>query len=201
MCALLSSWIPARIIVCANRAAQVHAGIGYNVSKMVVVPNGCDTTRFMPNSQSRYRLRREWGVDERMALIGMVARFDLQKDHANLFGALHLVNQSGSIYKCILVGVSMDEANVDLMDLIEKAGLKGNVILLGGQTDIPAIMNALDYTCCPAPTVRHSLMLSQRRWPVERPALPQTWEIRRVLWVTPDGLYRLVTRKRWPTAS
>jgi glycosyltransferase involved in cell wall biosynthesis len=74
----------------------------------------------------------------------MVARFDPQKDHANLLAALSLLKERGVEYCCVFVGTGVDCANETLTQLISAAGLEKNVQLLGRRNDIPAVMNALD---------------------------------------------------------
>ena len=39
LCALISKWVPSRILSCSEKARQVHVACGYAVDKMVVVPS------------------------------------------------------------------------------------------------------------------------------------------------------------------
>src|SRR5690554_617924 len=57
ICALLSGFLPERIICCAQGAALVHARIGYSSRKLEVVPNGYDFSRFRPGENLRNGLR------------------------------------------------------------------------------------------------------------------------------------------------
>lgn len=145
LCALLSGWVPSRIVVCAQRAMQVHAHLGYDHGRMVYVPNGYDLHRFTPNSECRNAFRAELGVTDDRALLGMVGRHDPQKDHANLIHALALIKGQGLRFVCVLVGTGMDAQNVGLNALIELHGLVDRVRLMGRRDDVPAIMNALDF--------------------------------------------------------
>ncbi len=145
VCALLSWWIPRRIVVCAEQAAAVHSRLGYARQKMAVIPNGYDVRQFSSDVMARQRLRAEWGVRENEALIGMVARWDPQKDHANLMAALaSLLERSKLCWKAVLVGPGMDVKNRDLVAMRDRHGLVERVRLLGPRGDIPAVMNALD---------------------------------------------------------
>jgi glycosyltransferase involved in cell wall biosynthesis len=143
-CARLSKWIPSRIVVCADKAVQVHADLGYATDKMTVIPNGYNLVRFRPDSDAGESLREAWGIAVQKPLIGMVARFDPQKDHGNLLAALGLLKERGVEYRCVFVGTGVDGANKTLTQLITAADLKENVQLLGRHNDIPAVMNALD---------------------------------------------------------
>lgn len=142
--ALLSRWIPHRIIYCAESAAKIHTERGYLPQKAVVIPNGVDLAYFRRNSDAASRLRREWGVDSTIPLFGMVSRFDPAKDHENLIRALGDLRRSGMVFRCVLVGQGIDGDNPRLNQWIKEQGLTGEIILLGQRDDIPAVMSALD---------------------------------------------------------
>lgn len=143
-CAGLSRRVPARIVACAEAAVRVHAALGYDEGRMVVIPNGYDLSRFRPDAPARARLRAVWGVANVVPLIGMVARFDPYKDHQNLLAALGILRQRGLAFRAVLIGTGVDDGNAALKAAIATEGLDGNVRLLGPMTDIPAVMNALD---------------------------------------------------------
>lgn len=143
-CARLSHWLPVRIVVCAHAAVAVHAALGYDASRMRVIPNGYDLSRFQPDRAARERLRAQWGMADTLPVIGMAARFDPQKDHANLIDALQRLAAQGFTFRAILVGRGVTPDNTALSQQIRAAGLAHQVQLLGAQHDIPAVMNALD---------------------------------------------------------
>jgi glycosyltransferase involved in cell wall biosynthesis len=144
LCALLSRWVPSKIICCANKAVEVHADLGYAAHKLLVISNGYDLGRFCPDSETRNSLRSEWGIAYTMPLLGMVGRFDPQKDHKGLIDALGQLKQSGQLFKFVLVGNSLTETNQELAGWIDTQNLRDQIILLGLRSDIPAVMNALD---------------------------------------------------------
>jgi glycosyltransferase involved in cell wall biosynthesis len=144
VCAWVSGWLPANITCCSERAAQVHEALGYRQGKIAVIPYGYDLTQFAPLPEARERLRREWGVPSEMPLLGMAARWDAQKDHANLFSALALLTKTGKDFRCVLAGSGMERTNPELVQLISRAGLEDRVLLLGPRSDVPEVMNALD---------------------------------------------------------
>src|SRR5699024_6764350 len=143
-CARLSRLVPRRIVCCAEKAREVHAGLGYDAGRMRVIPNGYDLTMFRPDPAARARLRAELALPEDRPVIGFVARFDPQKDHATLCRALRLLQDRGRAPLCLLVGTGMDEGNAALADLLRECGVADGVRLLGRRADIPAVMNALD---------------------------------------------------------
>ncbi len=79
-----------------------------------------------------------------MPVIGSVARWNPQKDHANLISALSLLARQGRDFRCILVGPGLERSNAELWTLIAESGLENKVVLLGPRYDIPAIMSAFD---------------------------------------------------------
>lgn len=142
--ALLSRWVPEKIVCCAERARKVHHALGYAPDKLLVIPNGYDLGRFRPDPLARAQLRLEWGVDDETPLLGMVGRFDPQKDHENLLHALSRLKGAGRPFRCVLVGRGMDESNAQLAVWLERYGLRADVTLLGQRSDVPAVMSALD---------------------------------------------------------
>jgi glycosyltransferase involved in cell wall biosynthesis len=144
LCAWLSRWIPTRIASCSEHAVALHAGIGYRSDKITVIPNGYELDRVKPCPIERARIRAELGVAADHMLIGMIGRFDRQKDHGNLLRALKRIEDRNRIFTCVLVGAEMVEGNPTLRNLIKRAGLRQKVLLLGMRRDVPSIMNALD---------------------------------------------------------
>lgn len=144
MNAWLSRLVPRRIICCSERAAEVHQDLGYSRSRIRIVPNGYDCSMFRPDQALRAGLRRELGIADDEMLIGMVARFDSQKDHATLLSAIARLKGEGRRFRCLLVGGGMTAGNAELARLLADREIEDRVILLGPRTDIPAVMNALD---------------------------------------------------------
>lgn len=144
LCAHLSRWVPLRIVSCSQQASVTHASIGYDKGRMTVIPNGYELSRYTPDPEARVQLRAQLGVSTGTLLLGMVARFNAQKDHANLFAALQRLRQQGAAFHCVLVGTGMDVTNTDLQALLQKFEVADVVSLLGRRDDVPKVMNALD---------------------------------------------------------
>lgn len=144
ICAYLSRFIPRRIVSCAYSAVDVHIKLGYDAARINVIVNGCDTQKFhsgtpLPNHE---RHRAILGRDERT--IGFVARFNPQKDHRNLLGAVAKLNQRGKEVKVLLIGPGLSEDNDHLAQMISDYGVSRQVLLLGPQDDVPRWMNTMD---------------------------------------------------------
>ncbi|WP_310415373.1 glycosyltransferase, partial [Chamaesiphon sp. OTE_8_metabat_110] len=140
-CGILSG-IPSKIISCSQEGVKVHTGLGYQQQKIVVVPNGYDVSEFSPQPASRKALRQQWQIPEQTTLLGMVARWNPQKDHPNLIAALaQLPTHTQSPWHCVLIGSSLDADNQVLVELLEQHGIGDRVTLLGMRSDIPAVMS------------------------------------------------------------
>lgn len=141
--ALLSKYIPSRIVCCAQKSLEAHTEYGYSPKKMVVIPNGYDLQAFKIDEVARRKIRDELKIGADW-LIGMVARFDPLKDHKNLIAALEIFKKTTESFKVVLVGQGMDKKNSTLVHWINQAGLSQKIHLLGRRSDIPDVMNALD---------------------------------------------------------
>lgn len=144
LCALLSGWVPRKIVSCSAQATRVHQAAGYRADKFIQIPNGYNLQHLQPDAAARGAVRAELGIAHNAFVLGMVARFDVQKDHRNLVQALGLLKRRGVPFTCLLVGTGMDEANAELHGWLDAAGVAGSVKLLGPRGDVPAVMNALD---------------------------------------------------------
>jgi len=143
ICAWLSRFVPKKIVCCAEKALQVHAELGYAKKKMLVISNGFQLNVFKPDTFWSNRIRKELGLFN-VPLLGMVGRFNAQKNHECLLKSLSLLQEKGLAFKCLLVGSGVDENNQKLKDWLRIYSLEDKVILLGQRNDIPGIMNALD---------------------------------------------------------
>lgn len=145
LCALASRCVPRRIVCVSQAGARLHATLGYVRERLVVIPNGYDTAAFAPDAVAREALRRQWGLGPDTAVLGLVARWNVLKDHATLLAAFAgLRAPAGVDCRLVLAGVGLDAGNAELADLLERHGLSGRVLLLGPRADAAAVMSALD---------------------------------------------------------
>ena len=143
LCSMLSGIVPHKIICCAERARLVHQQIGYK-GEMVVVQNGYDLKRFQPVPGKREALIDELNLSFESCLVGMVARYNAQKNHGELISAFADVIKRQPMAKLLLVGFGVDQNNQTLANLIRSYELDGKVFMLGQRDDIPGFMSALD---------------------------------------------------------
>jgi glycosyltransferase involved in cell wall biosynthesis len=141
--ATISNFVCQNIFVSKNSRIQ-HEQIGYSSTNSCVIPNGFDTSVFKPSQEGRLKLRDELGLPEETILIGLFARYNPMKDHANFLKAAKLLHQEFSQVHFLLAGCNVDEKNKNLQDLIQELGIVSQVHLLGERQDIPYIASALD---------------------------------------------------------
>ncbi len=144
LCARISAWVPQAIICCAQSARAEHVRIGYAESRIVVVANGFDCDYLAPDRALGLAFRHSLGLSPQQPVIGMVARFDPQKDHANLLAALCHLAEAGRPFTCLLAGPGMEADNPDLAAMLAETGMNAQVRLLGALADVRAVMNAID---------------------------------------------------------
>lgn len=135
-------------IVCNSLAAQrAHAGIGFDSSKMTVIPNGVDTERFQPNPEARAPFRKEWSLSSTPIVLGHLARWDPQKDHRMLVEAFRLLVSQGVNAHLFMAGPGVTKENPLLMKWIQETGVSDRFHLLGSIEDAPRFLAGLDIFC------------------------------------------------------
>ncbi len=144
LAARLSKSVPSRIISCSEEARVVHQQLGYVSDRFRVIPNGFDLGRFSPSVDARKRVRDELGLGTDALLVGLVARFDPQKNHFGFLAAARRVHEQIASAHFLMAGTGVEPDNVALVRAIDANGLRGAVSLLGRRDDMPQLMASLD---------------------------------------------------------
>lgn len=144
VCALLSRRVPSQIISCSQRAKEVHTAVGYAADKLHLIPNGFDLDRFVPDAAARAAVRSELGLAADASLVGLVARFDSQKNHFGFIEAAAQVHAQLPDVHFVLAGTDVDGANAALNAAIAAQGLQAHMHLLGRRDDVPRLMASFD---------------------------------------------------------
>lgn len=139
ICAIISRWIPYKIVSCSEYAAKVHIGLGYIANKLMIIPNG-----YKIPDLSELNVPTLPPKTNKLAVVGMIARYDPYKDHKSLLMALKFVKQERIDFRCLLAGSEIDKDNSDLMNLIRSANLENNIELLGLQKNVNEVIEKLD---------------------------------------------------------
>ena len=140
----LSGWLPTRIVYCSEVSYRLHESLGYADDRKLIIPNGFDIDVFIPDPGVRAAVREELGVSEETPLIGMVARFDPQKDHENFFNAAALLHVKIPEAEFVLCGPGITADNTVMRSWMDQFDLAGHCHLLGQRGDVERILASLD---------------------------------------------------------
>jgi glycosyltransferase involved in cell wall biosynthesis len=147
ICALLSSYIPAVIVCAAEASRNSHAAIGYDKSKMIVVPNGFESIGDRTKLETRSAFRARLGWSDEMIVLGWVGRYNFDKDLENFIEAAGLLAKDSEMTRFLMIGRGIDEANDKLRGLIAATGMPERFALLGFRADVPNCFGAMDVFC------------------------------------------------------
>lgn len=143
-CGRLSRSLATRIVCCSQASGPVHAALGYDSDRMTVIHNGFDLSLFKPDLAARQAVREELGIPGNAPLIGLIARFDPQKDHRNFILAAGLLHVQMPECHFLLCGHGINWDNLELDRWIGAAGIGHRCHLLGERADVPRLTAALD---------------------------------------------------------
>lgn len=159
--AMLSRWLPEKIVCCSQATREVHEDLGYVSKKMVVIPNGIDLSVFKPDPLASSNIRKELGISLGVPLIGMVARFSAQKDHCNFVEAAGLLHAKNPVVHFLLCGSDVSWDNQKLVNWIAAAGVSDCFHLLGTRQDVETVTAALDIATLSSFGESFSLMIGE----------------------------------------
>ena len=142
--ARLSKRIPARIVSCSAAACDQHQAIGYDPTRLVVIPNGFDTSQFQPNGGMRAAARREWRCDKDDLVVGLIARFHPLKDHETFLRAAGLALKMEPRLRFVLYGDKVTPENSTLTGWAEAAGAFDRCSFLGRESHVEQRLPGLD---------------------------------------------------------
>jgi glycosyltransferase involved in cell wall biosynthesis len=146
ICALLSMYLPNRIVCCSESVRAAHVEFGYYTSNMTVIYNGFDLNEFHPDKGARTSVRNELGLEEKTILVGLVARFDPFKDHRTFIRSAGQVLQNfhRPDLHFVLCGSGITSENEDLIRWIQETGHAQRFHLLGPRNDVARLNAAFD---------------------------------------------------------
>ncbi len=147
LCAFLSHWAPKKIISNSNKAIEIHQQAGYQKDKLMIIPNGFDLNQFCPDITAKKSVYAEFEITENTYLVGLVGRFDPQKDHKGFIEAARVLKNKINNVSFLLCGSGIDSENIKLTAWIKDANLESSFYLAGMRSDIPRLTAALDVAC------------------------------------------------------
>lgn len=138
----------ADIIIANSRAGKCYAvERGFPPDKILVIPNGIDTTRFQFSPDGRHKLRKSWNVSDNTVLIGLAARLDPMKDHATFLQAANLITHERHDVRFVCIGEGTSEYTDQLKQQADALGLGKKLIWAGTHDDMSDVYSALDIAC------------------------------------------------------
>ena len=137
------SRLPDLMIINSWAGRDYHERAGYHASKMIVIPNGIDSSRFRPDPVAGRRVRSEWGIPEDVPLVGIVGRLEPMKGHSTFLAAAGIVaSKSNAHFVCI--GDGPTEYRRELQAKALASGCSDHVHWPGVCHDMPSAYAALD---------------------------------------------------------
>jgi glycosyltransferase involved in cell wall biosynthesis len=139
-----------RIVYTSEAAAAQHRRCGYPDSGHAVIPAGIDPTRFKPDYEARRKVREQLGLAADAFVIGMVAPFQPEYDHATLLKGVGELIKTHPHVSVILAGHGVQKGNAPLMALVGGGTLGTRAHLLGEWSDTASFFAACDVACSSA---------------------------------------------------
>lgn len=141
--ALLARSIPHGIISCSEAAKNSHVKRGYPADLIDVVPNGYYTG--ISVKSEAFRSQKFFpDVPKDTRLVGMVARFALQKDFRTLFQAIKVLSENRNDFLFVVCGPGSGPSDGQIHGLANYADISEKLLFLGEQSDVSEIMASLD---------------------------------------------------------
>lgn len=147
ICAKLSYSVPTDIICAAHISRDIHVKVGYDPTKMHVIPNGFELNKLVATEQDRNSLRKELNIPIDALVIGSVGRFNVVKNQKFFVEVASILVKNYPNLIFMLVGRDNTNDNVELMDWINQYNLSNNFRLLGQRKDIPICLKTMDIFC------------------------------------------------------
>lgn len=137
---------PDLVVANSDAGGRAVLAAGLPESRVRVILNGVDTSRFAPGRSARERVRREWNVANGATLVGAVGRLEPRKglDRFLRAAAVHAERESESRY--VLVGPGDGSEERRLAALAQELGIADRIVWAGPRADMPAVYESLDLT-------------------------------------------------------
>ena len=135
----LSRWLPDQVTAVSHATAESHVNARMVSPKtLCTIPNGIDVEQWRPDEQTRAQLRSALGLREEFLWLA-VGRLEPVKDYPTLLCAMKQGPQSTQL---VILGDGPQRG--ELLQMIERLGLRRRVRLLGFETAVRDWMQAAD---------------------------------------------------------
>lgn len=120
----------------------------YGERKFANFNNAIDAERFKFSPAIRSEIRQELGLSEDTFILGSVARFGYQKNHAFMLEIMKELSKKHSDYRLLLVGGGEEEQAI--RERVSQLNLEKHVLFLGLRKDIYRVLQAFDIFLMPS---------------------------------------------------
>ena len=136
-----------RVITASSERRQHYVAENFvPAEKVMTIPLGIDTTRFVRNAEARARVRAELNIAADASVIGCMGHFGAEKGIdivVDAFARVQATHERRDLH-LLVVGKGTDERRTLLETIRANSPLPDRIHLLGYRTDAPAVMSALD---------------------------------------------------------
>ena len=129
------------IIANSYSSIEFHKSVGYFMDRSVVIPNGIDVSKFMPNKKENNNFREKYGIDQRDIVIGIVARLDPMKGYMVLSKAAKEILEKHKNTVFFSVGCGDESIKIECQKVLE---YNNRFIWLGQQYDVERLYAGFD---------------------------------------------------------
>ena len=141
------------ILVNAEAVRQWLTAEGYDPTRISVIRNGLDLSRFTPGAHDT-ALRRELGVPDRAPLVAMLSRLSRLKGVEDFLDAAATVAQRFGEAHFLVIGDNIDPDGSryrrELESRAARLGLQKRVIFTGFRLDVPRLLSAVSVSVLPS---------------------------------------------------
>ena len=140
------------VLVNAEAVREWLIGDGYDASKIAVIRNGVDLTRF-DDLPSPVTLRRELGLPDDTPIVGVVSRLTRLKGLEQFLEAAAIVRSCVPTVRFLVVGETnpMDRQYLrELQEYAARCGVAEHVTFTGLRTDVPAMLAGFTVSVMPS---------------------------------------------------
>ena len=110
--------------------------------KLHIIKNAVDTTKFCPNSQKKYTVRKEIKLSDEDIVVGHVARLCEVKNQIFLLRVIKAAIEKNKNVRLLLVGSG--EWKEKLEEEVKSLGIGDKVLFLGERKDVEDVLQAMD---------------------------------------------------------
>lgn len=141
-------FIPSDYCACSVEAGMWKFPMRIVKTKLQVVKNGIDLTKFHMNNEKRMEYRSLLNIADGTIVIGHVGRFSFVKNQEFLIEVLSLVKQQNIDVKLMLIGTG--ETLHEIRDLVKAKDLENEVLFVGAIPNVYDYMQAMDVFAFPS---------------------------------------------------